>query len=252
MLEARQSIHRQLAAAEQINEQLTVQLHQAQHLCGLGMAWAVTAHEINNLLTPMTNYARLALQYPQDAALTQKALEKTALLGQRAGEILEKIMAMASGKAIEKSRFSVNTLFDDAMLCIGRDFEKDGIRLVRNCPEEITIRGDRIMLGQAVMNLILNARRAMLGKGGQLRLSAGITLDGTQIEIADTGCGMTPDVLSHIFEPFYTTVKKGKEHEGNGLGLVFCKQIVDAHEGCIQVESEPEGGTIFRILLPNH
>ena len=108
------------------------------------------------------------------------------------------------------------------------------------------------MLGQALMNLILNARRSMLGKGGQLRLHACSTPNGTHLEIADTGCGMSPDVLEHIFEPFYTTVNKNKDHDGNGLGLIFCKQIVEAHDGCIQVESEPERGTIFRILLPNH
>lgn len=251
-LETRQSIHRQLAASEQANGQLTQQLQQAQRLSGLGMAWAVTAHEINNLLTPMTNYARLALQYPDDAALGRKALEKTALLGQRAGDILEKIMSMAAGKAIEKSRFSINALLDDALLCIGRDFEKDGIRLIRDCSEEVTAWGDQVMLGQALMNLILNARRSMLGKGGQLRLHACSTPNGTHLEIADTGCGMSPDVLEQIFEPFYTTVNKNKDHDGNGLGLIFCKQIVEAHDGCIQVESELERGTIFRILLPNH
>lgn len=251
VLDTRQSVHRQLAQAEQENCQLQEQLRQAQCLSGLGMAWAVTAHEVNNLLTPMTNYARLALQYPEDAALAKKALEKAVFLGQRAGEILEKIMAMAAGKALEKTRIAVDTLLDDVLLCIGRDFAKDGIRVVRDCPAEITVWGDRVMLCQILMNLVLNARRVMLSQGGELRFCARSTPHGTQIEIADTGCGMTPEVLAHIFEPFYTTVDKNKNHDGNGLGLVFCQQIVEAHDGSIQVESNPGQGTTFRILLPH-
>lgn len=252
VLETRQSIHRQIGSVKQENCQLADQLRQAQCLSGLGLAWAVTAHEVNNLLTPMTNYARLALQYPDDAALAKKALEKAAFMGQRAGDILEKIMAMAAGKSLEKMRVAADALLDDVQLCIGRDFAKDGIEVVRHCPAGATIWGEPIMLCQAVMNLMLNARRAMLQKGGQLRIDVCSTPNGTQIVIADTGCGMTPEVLAHIFEPFYTTADNTKNHDGNGLGLVFCKQIVEAHHGSIQVRSCPGEGTAFTILLPTN
>lgn len=252
MLEMRQTIHRRLALAEQAKGQLEEQLQEAQRLSSLGLAWAVTAHEINNLLTPMTNYSKLALQHPEDDGLSKKAHEKTVLLGQRAGEILEKIMAMASGKLFEKSWLAVDALLDDVLLCIGRDFAKDGIRLLRECPLEMTVFGDGILLGQVMMNLILNARRAMLSKGGELRISARSTPDGVMVEIVDTGCGMTPEVMSHIFEPFYSGADDRKDRDGNGLGLVFCKQIIEAHDGSICAESEPGKGTTFRILLPNY
>lgn len=251
LLQTRQTVHRRLATAEQSNEQLAEQLKQAQRLSGLGLAWSVTAHEVNNLLTPMLNYARLALQYPDDAELNQKALEKTVLLGQRAGEILEKIMALASGREFDKTRLDVNALLDDVLLCIGRDFARDGIFLIRDCQPSATVCGDGLLLSQAMMNLILNARRAMLSRGGDLKISARTTPNGTQIDISDTGCGMTPQVAARIFEPFYSAPGKTGERDGNGLGLVFCKQIVEAHNGCIQVESEPGNGTTFRILLSN-
>ena len=251
-LTKRQSIHRQAASAAQTNRQLQEQLRQSQALSGLGLAWAITAHEINNLLTPLTNYARLALAHPDDTQLSQKAHEKAALLGQRAADILEKIMAMAAGKSLEKSRIDVNALFDDVLLCIGRDFAKDGIQVVRDCPDGITVWGDRVMLSQALMTLTLNARRAMLGKGGQLTFSAQATQHGTRIQVADTGCGMTPEVLSRIFEPFYTTGDTTAERRGNGLGLVFCRHIIDAHDGGIQAESEPGRGTVFTLLLPDY
>lgn len=251
VLKTRQTIHRRLAAAEQNNEQLAEQLGHAQRLSGLGLAWAVTAHEMNNLLCPMVNYAQLALQHPEDPTLNKKALEKTVLLGQRTSAILDKIMRMASGGDFDRTRLDVNTLLDDVLQCIGRDFAKDGIAMVRDCRAGTTLCGDGLLLGQTFMNLILNARRAMLPKGGTLRLAARNTPAGVLIEVSDTGCGMRPDVVSRIFEPFYSTAKKTTECDGNGLGLVFCKQIIEAHDGSIQVESEAGTGTTFRILLPN-
>ncbi len=252
LLDSRQSLHGQLAALEENNQQLQQQLTQAQRLSGLGMAWALTAHEINNLLTSLTNYARLALQHPHDEELSKKALEKSVFLGQRAGDTLTKIMEMASGKSVQMSRVELSALLDDVLLCIGRDFEKDGIELVCRCRPGLALRGDRILLAQVLMNLILNARRAVLNAGGgHIWINAGPSPSGIQIEVMDTGCGMSPEVIERIFDPFYGAAAADEQYEGNGLGLVCCKQIVDAHNGCIQVESEPHKGTTFRILLPN-
>ena len=159
-------------------------------------------------------------------------------------------MAMASGREFDTERLDVNVLLDDVLLCIGRDFSKDGIFLVRDCEPGTTVRGDGLLLSQVVMNLVLNARRAMLSKGGELRLVGRQTPNGVLIAISDTGCGMTPEVVSQIFEPFYSAAGKTADRDGNGLGLVFCKQIVEAHNGSIHVESEPGHGTTFKILLP--
>lgn len=251
VLQTRKTIHRQLATAEACIEQLDEQLQQARRLSGLGLAWSLTAHEVNNLLTPMTSYAQLALQYPEDVELNKKALEKAVMMGQRAGLILEKIMEMASGRQFNQERVDVNALLDDVMQCIGRDFAKDGILLIRDCPLETMVQADGLLLGQAMMNLILNARRAMLGKGGELTLVARHTPEGMLISVSDTGCGMTPEVAARIFEPFYSGAGEKVGHEGNGLGLLFCKQIIEAHNGSIEVESQPGAGTTFRILLPN-
>lgn len=251
VLDNRQTIHRQLAMAEACIEQLDEQLQQARRLSGLGLAWSLTAHEVNNLLAPMTSYAQLALQYPDDTELNKKALEKAVMMGQRAGHILEKIMELASGRQFEEERVDVNALLDDVLQCMGRDFGKDGIELVRDCPPGTTVQADGLLLGQALMNLILNARRAMLGKGGALTLAARPTHEGLMIAVSDTGCGMTPEVAARIFEPFFSGSGKQVEHEGNGLGLLFCKQIIEAHHGRIEVESQLGTGTTFRIQLPN-
>jgi len=250
LLENRQTLHRRLTVLEESHQHLLRQLQQAQRLSGLGLAWAITAHELNNLLTSMTNYARLSLQYPDDRQLSTKALEKTVFIGQRAADILEKVMVLASGKAMETERVEMDALLDDVLLCIGRDFEKDGITLVRRCPSGISVRGDRVLLGQVLLNLLLNARRAMLAQGGTLHMTVQSTPNGTQIEIADSGSGMSPEVISHIFEPFYSGSEVQADYDGKGLGLFFCRQIIEAHNGSIQVQSAPQRGTTFRILLP--
>lgn len=250
LLDNRQTLHRRLDILEQTNQHLLNALHQAQHLSGLGLAWSITAHELNNLLTLMTNYAQHALHYPDDKELSTKALEKTVFIGQRAGEILEKVMDLAAGKPMKTDRVEVSALLEDVLLCIGRDFEKDGITLIRDCPPGVWIQGDRVMLGQVFLNLMLNARRAMLPKGGTLYFAARPTANGTRIELTDTGRGMSAATLSRIFEPFYGDDQSQPDYDGNGLGLYFCKHIIDVHQGSIQVQSEPHRGTTFRILLP--
>jgi signal transduction histidine kinase len=103
------------------------------------------------------------------------------------------------------------------------------------------------------MNLILNARDAMLPQGGVLTIRAAETVDVAKIEIADTGGGIKPADLTSIFETFYTT-KTDKdslaEYSGAGIGLAFCKMIIDGHQGSISVESKPGQGSTFKIVLP--
>lgn len=104
------------------------------------------------------------------------------------------------------------------------------------------------------MNLILNARQAMLGKGGGLRISARQLPDSVQIEVADTGCGIETQNLIRIFDPFYTTKNaESQSHRlGAGLGLAFCKKVIDGHNGIISVQSKPGDGTTFTIILPKY
>ena len=103
---------------------------------------------------------------------------------------------------------------------------------------------DRDLFNQALLNLVLNATQAM-PKGGQLTIQAE-TLDGAVLlSFIDTGNGMTPEVQSQIFKPFYTTRK-----HGSGLGLPTTRRIIEAHHGTIDVQSEPGKGTKFTLRLP--
>lgn len=105
---------------------------------------------------------------------------------------------------------------------------------------------DPTQLQQALVNLIKNAMQAMT-KGGTLTLQTGEEADGVWVSVSDTGIGISREQLSHVFEPFYTTKKKG-----TGLGLMIVQRIVRAHGGRIDLQSEPGRGTTFRIWLPLH
>ena len=124
-----------------------------------------------------------------------------------------------------------------------------------------TVHADAGALQQALLNVCLNARDAM-PNGGKLTISTANAITGTTspergtsaeaaesvlVRVVDTGCGMPPEVLEHIFEPFYTTKAVG---QGTGLGLAMVHGIVQRHEGTIQVSSELGKGTAFTICLP--
>ncbi len=246
LLEQRQALHHRVRDLQERCRAMEEALNRLQPLANLGMAWAMTAHELNNLLMPLMNYAQLAHQHPGDAALCEKAICKSALLSKRASGMLEKVMMLAGDNHAPRDKHRLNMLFDNVFECLGRDFEKDKIRVVRHINDELEVTADAVALQQVFMNLILNARHAMLKRGGVLTIHGEITPDGVRIEISDTGCGIDPARLKDIFIPFYTS---GKDN-GNGLGLAFCRKVIEAHDGFISVDSQLEKGTCFKILLP--
>lgn len=251
ILEKRQSLHLKTELVKRKNRELTNQLEQLEQLSIVGKAWAMVAHEINNLLTPLTTYAQLALTDPEDPDLVQKALKKAIRLGNQAAEILQQVPILAGQQEIRKVPYSVRQIIDDVFSTMARDFKKDGIRVQKEIPEDLQVQMDPIGMRQVLINLILNAREAMLPGGGRLKISAETAPQGVQIYISDTGCGMTPEHLEHIFEPFFTT-KNGQQgqRKGNGVGLAFCKRVIENHGGNIQVQSRLNEGTIFTIGLP--
>ena len=113
--------------------------------------------------------------------------------------------------------------------------------------------GDAVQLEQVLLNLLINARHAMLGKGGTLTVKAQRLDDGeTRLQVIDTGPGIPQRLMAKIFQPFFTTKATARrgEAKGTGLGLAICKDIIEHHKGRIQVQSEVGKGTTFNIYLP--
>ena len=254
IIEKRLSLHKKLRNQQQHNDALESQLNKLQPLANLGTTTCMIAHEINNLLTPLANYAALALNSPDDKTLVEKALRKTVQNCERASKFMESILAMTNGPNNEKKNVALIVLVEQIFNCLGRDFAKDRITVQIRMPEDLTIWAVPVQMQQVLMNLILNARDAMLENGGTLTITAAYSTDAAQIEVTDTGCGIAPAVLKNIFEPFFTT--KGTKSSpsrrcGAGLGLAYCKKALDAHNGSIAVDSRPGCGTTFKITLPN-
>ena len=252
VIEKRQSLHRELAEEQCRNRKLAEAIERLEPLANQGSATAMIAHEINNLLTPLSNYAKLALASPEDKVLTSKALMKTAQNCERAGKIMESILALANGLEQERQEAPLPGLLDELFLCLCRDFKKDGITVQIEIPAGLTVYCVAVQIQQVLMNLILNARDAMVGSGGHLTIKAEQTSDAVQIRVSDTGHGIASGDLKEIFDSFFTTKndRDSSSRPGRGVGLSFCRKVIEAHNGTISVESRPNEGTTFLITLP--
>jgi signal transduction histidine kinase len=252
IIEKRLSLHQELANHKQQTENLRSEINSLQGAANIGLATCMIAHEINNLLTPIANYAALALNNIEDKALVEKALSKTENSCIRASQIMESILNISNGKKQKRQKVKLTILLDEVFKCLCRDFSKDGIKVHIHVPDDLKINVVPVQIQQVFMNLILNARDAMIPNGGSLTVDCKDNTDCIQISVKDTGCGISPDQLDRIFDPFYTT-KVGENNKQNsggfGFGLAFCKRIVEEHQGNITVDSKSGKGTNFTIIL---
>lgn len=253
IIEKRLCLHRELADQRARNSALQQELAQIEALANIGTASYMIAHEINNLLTPPASYAALALRNRADASLAEKALRKTVQNCERATKVMESMLAMANGQVQQKKEVPLASLVEEVFDCLCRDFAKDGITVEVRIPEDLVVWAVPVQIQQVLMNLILNARDAMLPRGGILTIKARESAENVHIEVVDTGSGIEPGDLENIFNSFFTTkTNEGSKstYSGCGLGLAFCRKIAEAHEGCISVESKPSEGSTFKISLP--
>jgi signal transduction histidine kinase len=251
-----ESVTEQLANMQLQLEYLREQLTESQRLATIGTIAAVIAHEFNNLLTPIVSYSQFALQSAEsdkpDIELIRKALSKSFQGSAKAGRICTSMLCLARGESTF-GQVNVQKLVDETLAVMARDPQKDGIALRVQVQPDLTVVGEMVQLEQVLLNLLINARQAMLGKGGSITIKA-IRLETgeTRIQVIDTGPGIPERLLPKIFQPFFTTkatAKKG-EAKGTGLGLAICKEIVEHHKGRLDVQSELGKGTIFSIYLP--
>jgi signal transduction histidine kinase len=251
------TLNQQLADLQQQLDALRAQLTESQRLATIGTITAVIAHEFNNLLTPIVSYSQFALQSAQSATpdmeLIVKALSKSFQSADKAGKICQSMLGLARGQSVF-GQVPVQKLVDETLQVMARDPRKDGIALRVQIQPDLAVFGDPIQLEQVLLNLLINARQAMLGKGGSLTVKGAAADEPGEVklQVIDTGPGIPDRFVARIFEPFFTTkgtTRKG-EAKGTGLGLAICKEIVEHHKGRIEVASEVGKGTTFTIYLP--
>jgi len=250
LIQKRLSLHKRVANQQCETEALKSQVSRLQAMANIGATTCMIAHEINNLLAGLGGFAQHALNNPQDSALSRKVLAKTAGNCERAGKVLDSMVALANGEARNKETCNLKSLIDEIFACLCRDFSKDGIRVNIEVADSLTVCAVPVQLQQVLMNLILNAHQAMLGAPGSLSIKADQGAYSVWVEVIDTGCGIDKNDLDKIFEPFFTTKAAESKQTGTGLGLAFCKHIIEAHNGIISVQSKRGKGTKFRIILP--
>jgi len=231
---------------------LEEQVASAQKLATLGTMACLVAHEFNNILVPMINYAELALKHEDDTKLMRKALEKTIKHGNRAALIIQSMLGMVRDQAQGPQEVKIIDLVNDCFQLLARDLKKDRINVKIKIPDDLTIFTCPNQLQQVFLNLIINARQAMLEAGGTLILTAGKRDKTVQITVSDSGRGIDTTQIDKIFDPFYSTKIQADtpDKQGTGLGLTVCRNIIAALGGTISAESPPGQGATFRIGLP--
>ena len=165
----------------------------------------------------------------------------------RISRIIEALLDLARPHKPAYQPTALDRVLDDTLAFLAEKFRRRGVEVQRQLAPAPLVHGDREKLQQVFLNLLLNAVDAMEG-GGTLRVRLGVAKDGRVVaSVRDSGCGIAPDVLPRIFDPFYTTKDAGV---GNGLGLMVAKSIVGDHGGEIEVASAPGEGSEFRVILP--
>ena len=242
-------------------ERLEAQLRQAQKMEAVGQLAGGTAHDFNNLLQVMRGYAELVSQHANDPKRVQRHAANILRATEGGAHLVRQLLAFSRRDVLRPSTQNVNELVDEAIKMLRRVIPENielRFQPVRPSPK---IYGDGALLQQVLINLCVNARDAM-PHGGRLTLRAsegeleperrtrlGLTEPGPYviIEVTDTGTGIAPNDVSRIFEPFFSTKEAGK---GTGLGLAMAYGSVRQHNGMIEVETEVDKGTTFRIHLP--
>jgi signal transduction histidine kinase len=237
------------------------QMHAAQKLESLGALAAGIAHDFNNMLGAIFAESDLALTEAAPGSLIGENLERIKGVAVRASEIVKLLLSYAGGTQVSMENVDLSAIVEEMLqLLKGSLSERTTLRisLARDLP---LLKANAGQLRQVVLNLILNAAEALEHEEGsivvstsRIQLSRSLAVNSgrelpkgeyIRLVVSDTGCGMTEDVQSKVFDPFYTT-----KFLGRGLGLAVVEGILRSHGGGINVRSTPAMGSTFEVVLP--
>ncbi len=250
---------RKKAEAEQ--NKLELQLRHTQKIEAIGVLAGGIAHEFNNILQGMLNYAELsALRIPESNPARQY-LRQVLQLGERAGNLIQQILTYSRQETQKLDRIRLIPIIEDTLQMMRATLPVT-IEIHQHFDvSEDTILGNSGQIHQVLVNLCTNAGYAMREKNGKLEVFlADLTPEDREgwndfsadreylkLSVKDNGTGMPADIMTHIFDPFFTTKPVG---EGSGMGLPVVHGIVDYHDGSIHCWSEPDIGTRFDVFFP--
>ena len=222
------------------------QLMHSERLASVGRMAAGIAHEINNPLEGMINYLSL-LDDDLLAGHTSDALEISRRIREgldRAAGIIRQVLAFSGPGSLSSAPVDLNEVLRETVQFVRSHPSFRNVEVKLETPaNELWLAGNRIMLGQLFLNLILNACEAQ-PSGGKVEIRMSRDTEAARVVVADEGPGIPDAVLNRIFEPFYS----GKD--STGLGLFVCHGIVAQHGGQIRANNRPGGGAAFEVELP--
>lgn len=233
--------------AEKERLKLQDQLRHADRLATIGQLSAGVAHELNEPLSNILGFAQLSIKTPDIPLQVKTDLNYIINASLHAREIIKKLMIFGRQMPPQKLKVNINKLIKEGLFFLESRCAKSGIQLKKSLGEDMPfIIADPSQIHQILVNLIVNAVHAM-PDGGKLTVQTRKKNGYIEIKIKDTGTGMDEQTLKQIFIPFFTTKDI---NEGTGLGLAVVHGIVKAHNGYINVDSKPDKGSVFTVLLP--
>jgi two-component system, cell cycle sensor histidine kinase and response regulator CckA len=254
-------IERALGVATDISERkrLEAELRHALKMEAIGQLAGGIAHDFNNLLTVINGHASLLLDIGDVSPATAESLQQIYAAGERATNLTRQLLLFSRKQRMHIRTVDLNEVVREMAKLLRRLIGEHIVLEFTLASAPAPIRADPGMIEQVVMNLAVNARDAM-PRGGRLSLTtATVTVgaaeapeDGAageyvRFQLADTGCGIAPEILPRIFEPFFTTKENGR---GTGLGLATVFGIAKQHQGWITVETAVGRGTTFTVFFP--
>ena len=238
-------------ASEDIVRQQQEKVQLTSRLMTMGEMASSLAHELNQPLTAISNYSLGTVSRIRSGGATVDevlpALEKTAGQAQRAGNIIRRIREFVKRSEPRLRPTPVTRVVEDSISFAEIEAAKRGIAIrTQMAPDMPPLEIDPILIEQLLLNLLKNAIEAMEGASNRtIDLIVRRVDDMAEFAVIDRGTGIPETQFANLFQPFYST-----KSEGMGMGLNICRSIVEFHHGRLTVESNPEGGSIFRFTLP--
>jgi PAS domain S-box-containing protein len=234
------SVHvvRDISELKSLREKLIL----AEKMAALGEVAAKVAHEIRNPLVSVGGFAK-RLERKLDGNLKEYA-EIVVKEVERLENILKEILGFVKETRLYKETVDINTIIDDVLTLMKSDIEDRSVQFIKDLQSHKTVFVDPQRVKEAIVNIISNAVQSMVGSG-TISIRTYDTEHAVVLEIADSGRGIPKSELPFIFNPFFTTKSAGK-----GLGIAITHRIIQEHNGRIDVQSEVDKGSIFKIVIP--
>jgi signal transduction histidine kinase/ActR/RegA family two-component response regulator len=240
---------------------LEAQLRHSVKMEAVGQLAAGVAHDFNNILTIIQGHAELLIHTPDLATKSENSLRQISTAAERASLLISQLLMFSRKQVMQQRIVNLNDVVQHISPMLHGLVGEHVVFEFNAAPNLPCLSIDVGMIEQVLVNLVINARDAMR-TGGRLVLTTSLqTLEPVSsvlnpearpgrflsLSVADTGCGMDLNTLSHMFEPFFTTKEPGK---GTGLGLATVYGIIKQHQGWVVVDSQLDKGSTFTIFLP--